>query len=559
MKNLISTLKISLLTMVVLAFVSCSKTKSPYDVIPAGAKIVFVFDGNSLSGKLGVESFSNTKTYDLIKGSVTEDEKEDFEMYKPIFENSEESGLDFKKKFFFFMYKNKTSVDDVFAFYIPVLNKEKFTGTVNKIRKSEKIENQIKTEGDISYFMEDDDSPFMAWNDKSLVFLMSKSDMETTKYLDEAKKLLNNSSGNSIMSNKDFAKFASRTKDLSLWMDYGMIYDVMPPMQKMMIQTQLPFDMTGTMIHFYTDFQDGKIVSDYDVVMNDEMKKLMAENKIMKDKFDTGILSVLSGNPLMNISFAFDFSAYYNLMKSMMEQNQNNFDNFDEQFKAQTGMTVEEALDEFSGEVSISLHGIDVKDVESIDYLAYYQAGGEGNIDNFKKTVKKPVFYYSAAVKFNSDKLFNLALKSLGDDVKELDNYYSLGTYGYFGYYNGNLLYTNDSVLITDVAADGKVDDNPLSDTDIADKLKDYPAYVVINLDWDSYPESLRKFVEDESKDENEKNIALINMLKIYKKFEIMPESESKAKMVLWLKDDSRNSLEVIFSSFDDNIEAFID
>jgi hypothetical protein len=59
--------------------------------------------------------------------------------------------------------------------------------------------------------------------------------------------------------------------------------------------------------------------------------------------------------------------------------------------------------------------------------------------------------------------------------------------------------------------------------------------------------------------EEAESGKALINIFSVYKKLEVIPESETKAKMVLWLKDNSRNSLEVIFNSFDDNIEAFID
>ena len=48
-------------------------------------------------------------------------------------------------------------------------------------------------------------------------------------------------------------------------------------------------------------------------------------------------------------------------------------------------------------------------------------------------------------------------------------------------------------------------------------------------------------------------------MINEYKMIEIKPKSISEAEMVLWMKDDSKNSLEVMLRSIDNNIEAIAD
>ena len=289
------------------------------------------------------------------------------------------------------------------------------------------------------------------------------------------------------------------------------------------------------------------------------MKSFMEDNKIIKDKFDTDLLSIIPEKSFANFSVAIDFLGYFNLVKDMMEENQQNIDNFDQQFKAQTGMTIKEALNEFSGEITAGVHRIAVEEVERTDYMAYYQAGGQGDINEFKKLVTQPVFYYNVAMAMNNDKLFNVLVQNIGELATKTGDYYTIennSLNAYFGLFGKNLVYTNDKDLIDNIAA-GKMDGNSLKNSDVASHLGDFPAYSFIDFDLDNYPQDVKEALESKMGSKN--YLSFSKIVSSYKKIEIIPKSTSEASILFWLKDDSRNSLEVILKGFDENIQAIAD
>ena len=556
MKKFINLFKFSVLALMIMVIASCSKTENSYNVIPKNSTVVVVVNGKSISEKTGIENFTSTNTYALMKKEMDEDEYENFKSFEPIFNNTAESGIDFKKDYFFFSYKKENA--NYMAFYFNLLDASKFETTVNKINETEKSKLEIKKEGGFSYLSEGDDSysPVLVWNDKQLLFITSSNGNDVKNYLAEAKGLLSQKAENSINENEDFSDFSKNQKDISLWMDYAVFYDNLPLVQRSMIQSSLPYDMTGTLVHAYVDFQKGKVVTSYDVVMNKEMKKFMDDNKLIKDKFDTDLLSVLPAHSYGNFSIAIDFLGYFNLIKDIMEENQQSLDKYDETFKAQTGMTITEALNEFSGEISMNVHRIAIDDVEQIDYMAYYQSGGEGDVNSYKKVVKKPVVYYSVAMEMNNDKLFNIAIQNMGQLAEKTGDYYTInqgGFHGYFGLFGKNMIFTNDPILISDVAT-GKLDGKSLEKSDVASHLGDFPTYAFVDLDIDNYPTEVKDALSS-MMGENDYGV-FSKMVSNYKKVEIIPKSMSEAEMILWMKDDSRNSLEVMLKSFDDNIQA---
>jgi len=558
MKKFINLFKFSVLTLVILVLASCGKNSNSFNVIPKNATVVVVANGKALSSKTGIESFTQTNAYALLKKEVDEDEMENFKSFEPIFANMEESGIDFKNDYFFFTYKKENA--NYMTFYFNLLDASKFEAMINKVNETDGNNLTISKEGSFSYLYEENDSPFLFWNDKQLIFIISTND-EVTKenYLTEAKDLLTQKTENSINENKDFAEFVKNQKDISVWMDYAVFFDNLPPMQKMMIQSNMPYDMAGTLIHSYMDFQKGKVVLSYDVVMNDELKKFMDDNKLIKDKFDTDLLSVIPNKSYANFSVALDFLGYFNFVKDMMEDNQQSIDQFDQQFKAQSGMTIKEALNEFSGEITANIHRIAIDKVEKTDYMAYYKSGGEGDIKNFKKIVNEPVIYYSVALAMNNDKLFNVLIQNVGNIAEKTGDYYTInqGSFkAYFGLFGKNLIFTNDLALIEDVAS-GKMEGKSLQKSDVASHLGDFPTYAFVDFDMENYPKEVKEALAAEM-GAGDFDI-FSKMVSQYKKIEIIPKSMTEADMILWLKDDSKNSLEVILKSIDENIQAIAD
>lgn len=553
MKITSKTLIISLIA-IVIGLSSCSKS-SNFDIIPESATLVMIFDGNNLSEKAGFSSFADSKTFQYLKTEVGEEEMGNFMLFEPIFKNTEESGIDMKKEYFMFAYK-KGDVNYM-AMVFSMLDKNKLSETIKKIGKANKEDYKISSDGKWEYMsIAEADAPFIIWDDDKLIMLMSISkEVETAAYLAEAKLLWEQSSDKSLTNNKDFSKFLDDKKDVSLWMDYSIFYDNLPPMQKMTMQSTMPFDMSGTMIHFYMDFQKGKMVMTYNVEMNEEMKSFMKDNKFIKDKFDMDILDIFPAKSYANFSMAIDFLSYFEVVKNTLEQNQQSIDAMDEQMKAQTGMTMKEALNEFSGEVVMNVHRISFEQDEEIDYLAYYEAGGEGDINQFKKMVSKPVVYYSIAAEMNNDKLFGVLVQNIGKMAEKTGNFYSLNPEmmeGYFGLFGKKLLFTNDKSLIENIV-DGKINGQTLAKSNVNENLSKFPTYAFVDLDFDNYPAELKEGAKNMLGEDFEVFNSLISE---YKMLEIKPKSITEAEMVLWMKDDSKNSLEIILKSFDNNIQA---
>lgn len=556
MKNLSKLLLLSIIISV-FTFYSCTKTSSNFNIIPENATMVMVFDGKSLSEKSGYESFADSKTYQFIKSDVPEDEMENFMILDPIFKNTAESGLNLKSDYFAFNYKRGEI--SYMALVMNIIDKSKFEATMTKINEVEEANFEIQSDDKWNYiFEENGSSPLIIWDETKIMVLFSTDGSQSKDvYLAESKLLWDQKSDKSIGSNKDFQKFEQNRKDMSVWMDYSIFFDNLPPMQKMMVQSNMPFDMSGTMLHFYADFQKGKAVFSYDVKMNDEMQSFMKENKLIKDKFDMAILEALPQKSYANFSMAFDLLAYFEIFKDGMEQNQQSIDKIDQQFKETVGMTIKEALNEFSGEIVFNVHKIGIKEVEKTDYRSYYESDGEKDISEFKIMAKQPVIYYSVAAEMNNDKFFNILIEKFTNQVEKIDGYYAMASMDtYFGLFGKKLIFTNDKDLIID-AADGQIEGASLATSEIADNLKDFPTYAFVDLDLDMYPAEIREALK-EMMGEEEYN-SFTNIISAYKKLEVKPKSINEAEVVLWMKDESKNSLEVMLKGFDSNIEAIVD
>ncbi|RUA29365.1 MAG: hypothetical protein DSY76_03355, partial [Bacteroidetes bacterium] len=82
-------------------------------------------------------------------------------------------------------------------------------------------------------------------------------------------------------------------------------------------------------------------------------------------------------------------------------------------------------------------------------------------------------------------------------------------------------------------------------ETDVATYLKKFPTYLEIDLDLDNYQDEIKELLKGEGDDFTSE---LLNTLNVYKQVRLIPISMTSAKMELELKDDSKNSLEVIIN-----------
>jgi hypothetical protein len=533
-----------MLTLIVLA--SCSSKKANLTAIPKDAGFIMVFDGKALSSKSGVDDFTQTKAYNKLISELSEDEMSHLSEFEYIFKDTKESGFGINDEFIFFtkMDDGNPSVGLVFS----VLDRSKLDMLMKRLMDDEETDVEIVEDADISTIMLPDDEGVFAWNDNQFLIL-AHEELAAEALLNEAKALLKQSNSESINANKTYADFYEKKKDISLWFDYDMISKNMPPAQQMMIASQLPFNMSGTSMNAYISFEKGKVVAKYESVLNDEMKKIMEDYKFINDDFDTDVLKMLPKVSYANLEISINLFDYYHMFIDMYKEKQVNTEMYTKQVEQEVGMTIDEILNSFSGEMAISLHGIRMAEKTS----STYAVNESGELEMQKKTSLQPELLYSAVIKYNNDKIWNLIEEKASEmGLKKTGGYYSIPQANIsIAYINSTMLITNDSVLIQKELADGSIDPN-MKSTEVASHLKSFPSYMELNMDIDEYPEDFIKYIKEEGENYSD---GIFNILSTYKSLKIIPTDIYSAKIVLELKDDSKNSLDIILHNMDETTD----
>ncbi len=541
MKKKINLLRLGLFTLVLTVLASCSTPKSELTATPSDAGFVMVVDGKALSQKSGVDNISETELYKKMLNSIPADEKSDFDQFEYIFKDSKESGIGINDEFTLFV--TMENGNPVIGMNFKVLDKAKVDALFQKVSDKE-ADIKLSQEGDLSILQGDgkEEEAVIIWNDKQLL-VYAKPESEATGTLAAAKKLINQEASESILSNETYIAFYEKKKDVSFWLNYDLFLNNLAPAQQMMIASQLPFSMKGTYFYGFVDFQKGQVVTNYESVLNDDMQKWMEKYQIINDDFDTDVLKMLPKTSFANMEFSINLLNYYHLFIDMYKEKQMNTEMYTAQVEKELGMTIDELLESFSGEMAVTLHAIDMKEKTS---MAYSIDEKTGEFKMQEKTSMQPDIKYSAVIKFNNDKVWSLIDSRASElGLTKTNGYYSIPQAGVsFAYVNQTILITNDSILLNDVVTNGSVNPN-LKSTDVATYLDKFPTYVEIDMNLDNYQDEIKEMLKNQG---NDFSTELMNTLNTYKRFQIIPQNMTSAKMVLELKDKSKNSLEVIIN-----------
>ena len=542
MKQKKNLLRLGLFTLLLTVLASCSTPKSELTATPSDAGFVMVVDGKALSQKSGIDNISETELYKKMLNSIPADEKSDFDQFEYIFKDSKESGIGVNEEFTLFV--RMENGNPVVGMNFKVLDKAKVDALFQKVSNNKEANIKLSQEGDLSILQGDgkEEEAVIIWNDKQLL-VYAKPESEATGTLAAAKKLINQKASESILSNETYVTFYEKKKDISFWLNYDLFLNNLAPAQQMMIASQLPFSMKGTYFYGFVDFQKGQVVANYESVLNDDMQKWMEKYQIINDDFDTDVLKMLPKTSFANMEFSISLLNYYHLFVDMYKEKQMDTEMYTAQVEKELGMTIDELLESFSGEMAFTLHAIDMKEKTS---MAYSIDEKTGEFKMQEKTSMQPDLKYSAVIKFNNDKVWSLIDSRASElGLTKTNGYYSIPQAGVsFAYVNKTILITNDSILLNDVVTNGSVDPN-LKSTDVATYLDKFPTYVEIDMNLDNYQDEIKELLKTQG---NDFSTELMNSLNIYKRFQIIPENMTSAKMVLELKDKSRNSLEVIIN-----------
>ena len=529
-----------LMMLFMLVLASCSGPKSELTAVPNDAGFVMVVDGKVLNEKSGVGDITQTDIYKKALNSFNDEEMADFKQFEYLLKDSKESGLGINDEFILFV--KMENGEPIIGMNFKVLDKSKVDALFEKVIAKEEDGVKIINEDGLSILKATNKEAVIIWNEKQLlVYAQVESGSETI--LASAKALMSQSASESISSNTTYTDFYAKKKDVSFWLNYDLFLKNMAPAQQMMIMSQMPFSMEGTYFYGYVDFQKGQVVTEYESIMNDEMKDWMKKYQIMNDNFDTDVLKMLPKNSYANMEFSFSLINYYHLFMDMFKEKQVDTEVYTARVEKEIGMTIDELLESFSGEMAITMHGLEMKEKTSMSY-GIDEETGEFKME--EKTSMQPEVKYSAVIKFENDKVWNLIETRAADlGIQKTGDVYSVAQAGVsFTYINNIMVITNDSVLMADLIANGSVEPN-LKSTDVASYLDQFPVYLEVDMNLDNYKEELVEMLKGQG---NVMTPELMKNLNIFSRFQVIATSQTSAKFVLQLKDDSKNSLEVIIN-----------
>jgi hypothetical protein len=441
-----------------------------------------------------------------------------------------------------------------------LLDKSRFESFINKIIEKSGIKASVTPLGNFSYISFNPKAPVILWDSKQLfVFydITHQNDVATDANI--AKKVFTEDQSESLASEPTFEDFIKHKKDISVWMNHKYLMNhlnhLKGPMSKMALLSKLPSNFKDYTVSMFCDFQEGQMVVSVKTNLNDEMKKELDENKVFKDKFDTEILKYFPMSSYITVAGAVNVPGYYNLMM----KNLGNFNVHKEQieqiFQNSFGMSLQEALGEFSGEMVFDVQGIKFVQEKHTYHMKYNKSGDNSGMQESQKTVLVPKPLVSFGIQFNNDKFYKTLMEKFGGTFQKKEGYYKL-TLGksnlFFNLFDKTLIITNDPDFIKNIAA-GHLPNNSLKKSEIARKLHKYPFFASADLNLLGYPKDFRTFMEERAGDHTE---ALFRMLSVYDKVEYFAKTHYDWEMVVKLKDHKTNSLKTLITSVDENVPS---
>ncbi|RLD68197.1 MAG: hypothetical protein DRI84_00285 [Bacteroidetes bacterium] len=545
MKNYSKIFQLGILMISMLFIASCSSKKSSLTAIPKDAGFVMVVDGAALTAKSGVQDFTQTKAYKKLISEMTEEELSNLSEFDYILKDSKESGLGINEEFI--VFTKISEGEPIVGLNLLIVDKAKLDALMKSIMEREDVDVEIVEDADISTMLLADNEGVFAWNNTQFLVL-AHEDLAAEALVNEAKALLKQGAKESISSNSVYADFYAKKKDVSIWFDYDMIFKNMPPAQQMMLTSQLPFNMSGSSFNAYINFEKGKVVAEYESVLNDEMKDFIKDYKFINDDFDVDVLKLMPETSFANMEMSINFYDYYHMFMDMYKEKQVDTEMYTKQVEQELGMSIDDILNSFSGEIAFSLHGVQFAEKIVPEFKIV-----DGEYKMTYDTINAPELMYSAVIKYNDDKVWGIIEENAAKaGMEKTDNYYHIAAANLsIAYYNNVMVITNDKGIIDKLNADGSLDPN-MSSSEAAKHLSNFATYAEVNMDIDSYPQEVVDYLKSEA---GESSDAILKLLSTYKRLQVVPEDMYHAKIILEMKDDSKNSLEIIINNFDDSVD----
>ncbi len=334
---------------------SCSGGKTDFN-IPKDAGVIFVVDVESLSGKLSWDEILQT---DYMKDGIAEIKDS---VAKGLIQNPGTSGIDVKKGFIFFTAKKGgTSYGSVQGALADEAAFEKF------ITKIDEQKTTPQKSGDFKYIANNDG--ILSWTGKKFIAVFAipdnmarsfnglsgdfdggQKEVSTDTLKEIVSSLYSLKNKNSINSEKTFTSLIKEKGDFKVWANSGNIYGsmAMGAMMGMLKVNDLIKDNISVGV---MNFDNGKITANGKQIYNDELAKIYKEFKGAAPAKD--LAARLPENDAIFAGVAyFPMKAIAEIVKLVGAEGIAN------SFLGKSGLTIDEIVKAFSGDIAFSLTDI---------------------------------------------------------------------------------------------------------------------------------------------------------------------------------------------------------
>ena len=345
----IKSIGIILLGISALFLSSCSSSPENLKVIPEGTNVVSVIDVYSIIKKGKLTEISDLKFFKTFKKEIRSENKKVSKIIDNIIEDPTLSGIDFQTDVFVY-YINEAQDEKFVCLSAEIKSEEKFAEFIENVLDKSDVEFDIEKEKNYSYTILGS-KVAIGWDSDKVILLKADNYKSRNSLEIEIEILFELKEEDQITAKEEFNKFYSNKKDISVWLSTN-IFEENYYFKK--IEKEIDFDITDNYISAYLNFDDDNISLKTQFLPNSEIQKMMDENNVWDNKFNSKLLSLFPKQNFATASISVNPISYYNILEQI-----DNFKEIQYVFKKETEIDLKDLFEEIKGNAIYSLFGFE--------------------------------------------------------------------------------------------------------------------------------------------------------------------------------------------------------
>jgi len=350
--------KLLLLSLSILILASCSSNRvSPVaKFIPKNVPMVFSMNIGNLVKKSGTD-IANLDAYQKLRKNIRRDDKQMAKMLDNIVKDPTSTGINFRKPFYLMAYPDGDV--NFMLFYASVSNKKKVSGLMETF--GENLDKDTKfildeTNHYSSFELRNYDNSagtaIIGWNKKVVIGMFPIQNggyygKRGSDYQERLEDLMELETDKSLASNSDFVSFSKQNRDVSAWMSYEELLDV-PSFSD--VEEDLDVDLSDTYLTMFLDFKKDEIVMSSKLKPGKALKKDIKKVNFLGKGVSKDFIQLLPASTIFSGSMALKPDAIIDMMNEY-----NIFDDANDNWEKQFGITFEEMMESIEGDIVFGL------------------------------------------------------------------------------------------------------------------------------------------------------------------------------------------------------------